>query len=83
MPLEPEEKLEIERVVAEAVRQTLIALGINAGDPLEMQKDMMHLRSWRKSTEDMKGKGMLVATTVIVSGLMGALWLGISELIKR
>ena len=40
-------KEEVKTIVAESVRQTLMQLGIASNDPIEMQKDMQHLREWQ------------------------------------
>lgn len=83
MALEGEEIREIERIVSESVRQTLIQLGIAAADPIEMQKDMQHLREWRKSMESIKSKTMITLLTVFLSGVLAALWLGFKSIINK
>lgn len=64
-------------LIAESVRQTLIQLGVESENPLEMQKDFQHLRNWRRSGEEIKRKGLLVAVGTFVSGLAALIWLGI------
>lgn len=64
-------------LIAESVRQTLIQLGVESENPLEMQKDFNHLRNWRRSGEEIKRKGMMVAVATFVSGLAALIWLGI------
>lgn len=83
MPIDPETRDELERIVAESVRQTLIQLGISTLDPLEMQKDMQHLRDWRKSVENIKSKALLTTLAVFLSGLLAAFWLGFKELVGK
>lgn len=82
MPIDPETRDELERIVAESVRQTLIQLGISTLDPLEMQKDMQHLREWRKSMESIKSKAMLTTLAVFLSGVLAALWLGFKTIVR-
>lgn len=83
MPLNADEVNEIERIVAESVRQTLIQLGISTMDPLEMQKDMQHLREWRKSMENIKSKSMITILTIFLSGTIAALWLGFKSFVTK
>lgn len=83
MPIDPETRDELERIVAESVRQTLIQLGISTLDPLEMQKDMQHLREWRKSMENVKSKAVITTLTVLLSGILAALWLGFKAIINK
>lgn len=82
MPIDPETRDELERIVAESVRQTLIQLGISTLDPLEMQKDMQHLREWRKSMESIKSKAMLTTLAVFLSGILAAMWLGFKSIVR-
>lgn len=81
MKLTAEQKEELKLLVAESVRETLIQLGISSHDPIEMQKDMQHLREWRKSMDSVKSKSMLTLLTVVVSGMLAALWVGIKSLV--
>jgi hypothetical protein len=83
MALDTDEIREIERIVAESVRQTLIQLGIAAADPIEMQRDMQHLREWRKSMESIKAKTWMTILTVFLSGLLAALWLGMKAIVNK
>ncbi|RUV65856.1 hypothetical protein EOA64_00490 [Mesorhizobium sp. M1A.F.Ca.IN.022.02.1.1] len=66
---------EVKKIVAEAVAETLLTLGIDTSDPVELQKDMAHLRSWRESVATVKQQGLIAATGVITVGLLGLLWL--------
>lgn len=70
-------KDEIDSIVAKAVKETLIQLGVDASKPLEMQKDFQHLRSWRESTDSIKSKGLLAAIAFIVVGALGLMWSGL------
>lgn len=71
------------RAAREAVDQTFLRLGICAGEPIEVQKDMAHLREWRTTTESVKRKGAVTVAGLIVSGLLAALWLGVKLLVAR
>ncbi|MEL4071729.1 hypothetical protein WKW50_16415 [Ochrobactrum sp. GPK 3] len=63
-----------EQTARETVRQTLLTLGVNSDDPIEMQADFRHLREWRKSVATVKRQGMITATIVVASGLLGLIW---------
>jgi hypothetical protein len=47
-------------------------------DP-EFNADLLHVRRWRKSMENVQSKGILTAVGVLVSGALAALWLGIKS----
>ncbi|RTM07393.1 MAG: hypothetical protein EKK31_11560 [Hyphomicrobiales bacterium] len=68
---------ELKKVVSEAVAETLLQLGIDASDPVEMQKDMAHLRAWRESVATVKNQGLVTAIGILVAGALGLLWLAI------
>lgn len=68
---------ELKKIVAEAVSETLLQLGIDASDPVEMQKDMAHLRAWRESVQTVKQQGLIAAIGVITVGALGLIWLGL------
>jgi hypothetical protein len=76
------DKEEMAEVVAEAVKQTLIQLGIDSQNPIEMQKDFQHLRQWRKAGEDLRSKSMLVLLGLVLTGLTSLALLGIREWFK-
>lgn len=79
IPLNSEEIRHIAAESArEAVRELLVTMGVNAHDPdalLEMQRDFAHIRSWRKSVETVRGTVIKTGVTVLVTGLLGALWM--------
>lgn len=70
---------ELNDVVAEAVKQTLIQLGVDTSDPLAMQRDFQHLRQWRESGEDLKRKGTVALLGIFFSGLVSLILLGLKE----
>lgn len=71
---EAEIKALVERTAAEAARQAvkeiLVALGLNVNDPFEVQADMQHLRSWRRSMNTVKKQGLVTAVGIVVAGLI-------------
>jgi hypothetical protein len=68
---------EIKRIVAAAVEETLIKIGIDPDDLIEVQKDMSFVRDWRLSTSAVKRHGILVAVGVVVMASLGLIWLAI------
>jgi len=70
---------EISSIVKETVKEVLERLGVDPDDPIAMQKDFAHVRAWRESTEAIKRKGLMAAVGVIVTGVLGAIWLGFKD----
>lgn len=74
---------ELNDVVAEAVKQTLIQLGVDTSDPFAMQRDFQHLRKWRESGEDLKRKGTVALLGIFFSGLVSLILLGLKEWFQK
>jgi len=74
---------EVEVIVAKAVTETLVKLGIEAGDYKEMQADFTHLRRWRKSVEQAQSYTFKAVVTTIAAGIMGAIWLGFQAMLHK
>lgn len=72
---------ELKSLVAQSVRETLMVLGVDAENPLEMQRDFQHLREWRQTTDSIKSKTAMVIITVLVTGALGALYVGIKGML--
>jgi PBSX family phage terminase large subunit len=49
----------------------------------EMRADFQHLRRWRKSVEQAQSYTFKAVITVIVAGLVGAVWLGIKVMLGK
>lgn len=67
---------EVKKIVAEAVAETLLTLGIDTTNPVELQKDMAHLRAWRESVATVKRQSLVTAVGIVIAGMLGLLWLG-------
>lgn len=65
---------ELKKIVAEAVAETLLKLGIDASDPIELQKDMQHLREWRESVATVKRQSLITAIGILTVGILGLIW---------
>jgi hypothetical protein len=50
---------------------------------IELRADFQHLRRWRKSVEQAQSYTFKAVITVIVAGLVGAIWLGIKVMLER
>jgi len=70
---------ELKDLAKETAHEVLRGLGVDVDEPLEFQKDMAHVREWRKSSAAVKSAGLLAAVGVLVTGTLGALWLGIKS----
>lgn len=70
---------EIEQIVRRTVRQTLTELGVEASDPVRMQRDFQWLRDWRETSESVRRKGLLTIIGILVAGTLGALWMGLQH----
>jgi hypothetical protein len=50
---------------------------------IELRADFQHLRRWRRSVEQAQSYTFKAVITVIVTGFVGAVWLGIKVMLGR
>ena len=67
---------EIENIAVNAVKRAFRDMGINDGDPFEMRKDLAHLREWRQSCEQIRGRGLVTIVGMAITGAAALLLLG-------
>ncbi|RXH25519.1 hypothetical protein XH99_10310 [Bradyrhizobium nanningense] len=67
----------IDAIVSKVVASVLASLGIEDDDRKELRVDFQHLRRWRKSVEQAQSYTFKAVITVVATGLMGAVWLGV------
>src|ERR1700749_4791916 len=67
---------DIDSVVLKAMATILTSFGIEEDDRRELRSDFQHLRRWRKSVEQVQSYTFKDAITIIVTGFIGAVWLG-------
>lgn len=72
---------EIQHIASEtakaAVREMLLAMGVNTNDPeaiLKMQQDFAYLRDWREAVGTIKARSWTVLVGMVVSGIAAAVW---------
>ena len=70
---------ELRAIVREAVVDTLMLMGVDAENPIEMQKDFQHLREWRGTVEAVKRRSLLTVAGILATGLVAAVWVGIKS----
>lgn len=69
-------------LISEGVKQALTEVGLG-GDPLEMQRDMAHLRKWRMSIDAAQSTSFKVIVTTLISGFLGIVWLGLNAFLGK
>lgn len=74
---------EIDAVVLKAVATTLTSFGIEEEDRRELRADFQHLRRWRRSVEQAQSYTFKAVITVIVTGFVGAVWLGVKATLGK
>jgi hypothetical protein len=74
---------DVDAIVLRAVATTLTSFGIEEDDRRELRADLQHLRRWRKSVEQAESYTFKAVVTVIVTGLLGAVWLGVKVVLGK
>lgn len=70
-------------VTREAVEQTLMTLGVDVKNPLQMQQDFARLREWRLAMDGVRRRGLKAVSGLLISGLIAALILGLKEQLQH
>ena len=73
----------IDAIMLKAVASVLASFGIEDDDRKELRADFQHLRRWRKSVEQAESYTFKAVITVIATGLMGAIWLGVKVVLSK
>ena len=74
---------DIDAVVLKTIATILTSFGIAEEDRTELRADFQHLRRWRKSVEQAQSYTFKAVITIIVTGLVGAVWLGVKVMLGR
>jgi len=70
---------ELRKVVMDTVKETLLSLGIEPHDPLDMQKDFSYLRDLRLMSESIKSKSVLTIIGALSLGALAMIALGLKK----
>jgi hypothetical protein len=74
---------EVDAIVLKAVATTLMSFGFDDDDRRELLADLQHLRRWRRSVEQVQSYTFKAVVTVIVTGIVGAVWLGVKVMLGK
>jgi hypothetical protein len=74
---------DIDTVVVKTIATILTSFGIEEGDRNELRADFQHLRRWRRSVEQAQSYTFKAVITIIATGLVGAVWLGIKATLGK
>jgi hypothetical protein len=73
----------LDDVVLKAVATILTSFGIDDDDRKELKADFVHLRKWRLSVEQAQSYTFKAVITVIATGFVGAVWMGVKSLLGK
>jgi hypothetical protein len=74
---------DIDAVVLKTIATIMVSFGIEEEDRKDLCADFQHLRRWRKSVEQAQSYTFKAVITVIVTGFVGAVWLGIKVMLGK
>jgi hypothetical protein len=74
---------DIDAVVLKAMATILTSFGIEDEDRRELRADLQHLRRWRRSVEQAQSYTFKAVITIIVTGFVGAVWLGVRTMLGK
>jgi aspartate/tyrosine/aromatic aminotransferase len=73
----------IDTAVQRAVAAILTSFGMEEEDRKELRADLQHLRRWRRSVEQAQSYTFKAVITVLVTGVVGAAWLGFKAMLGK
>lgn len=73
----------IDDTVLRTITTLMTSFGLEEEDRRELQADFRHLRRWRKSIEQTQTYAFKTIVTVIVTGLVGVVWLGFKTVLGK
>ena len=74
---------DIDAMVLKAVATTLTSFGMDEDDRKELRADFQHLRRWRRGVEQVQSYMFRAVITVMVTGFVVAVWLGIKATLDK
>lgn len=74
---------EVDEVVLRTIASILTSFGIEEEDRAELRADFIHLRKWRKSVDQATSLTFKVVITALVTGFVGAVWLGFKTMLGK
>lgn len=74
---------DVDAVVFKTIATILTSFGIEEEDRKEIRADFLHLRRWRKSVEQAQSYTFKAVITVLATGFVGALWMGIKTMMGK
>lgn len=74
---------DVDHVALKTIATLLTSFGIEEEDRIELRADFSHLRRWRKSVEQAQSYTFKAVITVIVTGILGAVWLGVKVMLGK
>lgn len=74
---------EADEVVLRTISTILTSFGIEEEDRHELRADFLHLRRWRKASETVEKTAWRTIISVMVTGVLGMIWLGIQSKIGK
>ncbi len=74
---------DVDEVVLKTIATILTSFGIEEEDRVELRADFIHLRKWRKSVEQAQSLTFKVVVTALITGVVGAFWLGFKAMVGK
>jgi len=69
---------QLHNLVKETVNETLLTLGMNTNDPIEVQKDFQYIREFRVGATAVKRRGVMTLVSLLVTAIAGLIWVSVT-----
>lgn len=72
-----------DEVVLKTIATMLTSFGLEEDERKEIRADFLYIRRWRKASEQAGRAGVVAIVGVVMSGVLGAFWLGFKALLGK
>jgi hypothetical protein len=76
-------RADLDEAATKTIATILLSFGIEEDDRKEVKADFEHLRRWRKSVEQAGSYTFKAVITIIATGFVGAVWMGIKTALGK
>lgn len=74
---------EVRVIVKEAVKETLVSIGVDVDDATEVQKDMAYIRQFRKGSQSLRGNIIRTIVTILIPATLYLMWEAFKSSVKQ
>lgn len=72
-----------DEAILKTISTILTSFGIDDDERTEIKEDFRYLRRWRKTADRVTSTGITAIVTLVIGGILSALWLGVRAMLGK